>query len=120
MVCLDGDILGKPRDEAEAADMLRRLSGREHEVYTGVTVMRGGDIRCSVERTLVRFRPLTPGEIAAYVATGEPMDKAGAYGVQGKGALLVERLEGDFFNVMGLPVLRLSRMLEYFGISLLS
>ena len=64
VVCLDGDILGKPRDEAEAADMLRRLSGREHEVYTGVTVMRGGDIRCSVERTLVRFRPLTPGEIA--------------------------------------------------------
>lgn len=61
VVCLDGDILGKPRDEAEAADMLRRLSGREHEVYTGVTVMRGGDIRCSVERTLVRFRPLTPG-----------------------------------------------------------
>ena len=119
VVCLDGDILGKPRDEAEAADMLRRLSGREHEVYTGVTVMRGGDIRCSVERTLVRFRPLTPGEIAAYVATGEPMDKAGAYGAQGVASLFVEGITGDFFNVMGLPMCVLGRMLSELGVSLL-
>ena len=119
VVCLDGDILGKPCDEAEAADMLRRLSGREHEVYTGVTVMRGGDIRCSVERTLVRFRPLTPGEIAAYVATGEPMDKAGAYGAQGVASLFVEGITGDFFNVMGLPMCVLGRMLSELGVSLL-
>lgn len=119
VVCLDGDILGKPRDEAEAADMLRRLSGREHEVYTGVTVMCGGDIRCSVERTLVRFRPLTPGEIAAYVATGEPMDKAGAYGAQGVASLFVEGITGDFFNVMGLPMCVLGRMLSELGVSLL-
>ena len=114
VVCLDGDILGKPRDEAEAADMLRRLSGREHEVYTGVTVMRGGDIRCSVERTLVRFRPLTPGEIAAYVATGEPMDKAGAYGIQGGAGAFVEGLDGSFENVMGFPVDDVERMLRAF------
>ena len=119
VVCLDGDILGKPRDEAEATDMLRRLSGREHEVYTGVTVMRGGDIRCSVERRLVRFRPLTPGEIAAYVATGEPMDKAGAYGAQGVASLFVEGITGDFFNVMGLPMCVLGRMLSELGVSLL-
>lgn len=120
IVYLDGAILGKPRDHDDAVRMLTALSGREHIVYTGVAVLRGGELRQAAERTAVRFRPLTSGEIERYIATGEPMDKAGAYGVQGKGALLVERLEGDFFNVMGLPVLRLSRMLEYFGISLLS
>ena len=119
VVCLDGDILGKPHGEEEAADMLRRLSGREHEVFTGVTVMRGADIHCGVERTLVRFRPLTAGEIAAYIATGEPMDKAGAYGAQGVASLFVEGITGDFFNVMGLPMCRLSRMLSELGVSLL-
>lgn len=120
IVYLDGTILGKPKDHNDAVRMLTALSGREHIVYTGVAVLRGGELRQAAERTAVRFRTLTPEEIERYIATGEPMDKAGAYGVQGKGALLVERLEGDFFNVMGLPVLRLSRMLEYFGISLLS
>ena len=92
------------------------LSGRAHTVYTGVTVRRGTFSRTAHEATQVRFRPLTQSEISAYIATGEPMDKAGAYGVQGLGALLVERLDGDFFNVMGLPVLCLSRMLERFGV----
>ena len=119
MVFLDDQRLGKPRDRAHAAEMLSALSGREHTVYTGVAVKRGEKLLVEHEATLVRFRPLTQREIHLYIQTGEPMDKAGAYGVQGKGALLVERLEGDFFNVMGLPVLRLSRMLAQFGIRLL-
>ena len=116
VVAVDGAVLGKPRDPADAARMLSLLSGRAHTVYTGVTVRRGTFSRTAHEATQVRFRPLTQPEISAYIATGEPMDKAGAYGVQGLGALLVERLDGDFFNVMGLPVLRLSRMLERFGV----
>ena len=116
IVYLDGAILGKPKDHDDAVRMLTALSGREHIVYTGVAVLRGGELRQAAERTAVRFRTLTPAEIERYIATGEPMDKAGAYGVQGLGALLVERLDGDFFNVMGLPVLRLSRMLERFGV----
>ena len=119
MVSVDGDILGKPRSEDEARAMLRRLSGREHEVYTGVTVIHAGDIRCAAERTLVRFRAVTGAEIDAYVATGEPMDKAGAYGIQGAASLFVEGITGDYFNVMGLPVCRLGRMLSDMGVSLL-
>ena len=119
IVYLDGAILGKPRDHDDAVRMLTALSGREHIVYTGVAVLRGGELRQAAERTAVRFRPLTSGEIERYIATGEPMDKAGAYGVQGLGALLVERIDGDFFNVMGLPVLLLSRMLAEFGVTLL-
>ena len=119
VVCLDGDILGKPRGAAEAESMLRRLSGREHEVYTGVTVLRGGGERCEAERTAVRFRPLTEREIKAYVATGEPLDKAGAYGAQGLGCLFVKGIEGDFFNVMGLPMCLLGRMLNDLGVKLL-
>ena len=119
VVCLDGDILGKPHSEAEAEEMLSRLSGREHEVYTGVTVMRGGETLCGVERTAVRFRALTAAEIRSYVATGEPMDKAGAYGAQGVASLFVEGITGDFFNVMGLPMCRLGRMLNELGVSLL-
>ena len=119
VVALDGDILGKPRDAAEAAEMLRRLSGRAHEVYTGVTVLGGGRELCCAERTAVRFRALAEEEIAAYVATGEPLDKAGAYGAQGLGALFVEGITGDFFNVMGLPLCRLGRMLNELGVSLL-
>ena len=119
VVAVDGAVLGKPRDPADAARMLSLLSGRAHTVYTGVTVRRGTFSRTAHEATQVRFRPLTQSEISAYIATGEPMDKAGAYGVQGKGALLVERLDGDFFNVMGLPVLRLSQMLLHFGVRLL-
>lgn len=119
VVALDGAVLGKPRSGDEAFAMLSALSGREHHVYTGVTVLLEGRAVTEHEQTAVTFRALEPGEIRGYIATGEPMDKAGAYGVQGRGALLVERLEGDFFNVMGLPVLRLARMLEKFGISLL-
>ena len=119
MVFLDDQRLGKPRDEAHALEMLTALQGRRHTVCTGVTVRQGNRSRTESESTAVIFRPATETELRSYIATGEPMDKAGAYGVQGKGALLVERLEGDFFNVMGLPVLRLSRMLAQFGIRLL-
>lgn len=120
MVFLDDQRLGKPVDEADALRMLTALQGRRHTVRTGVTLRQGDKSLTQSEATDVCFRSASESELLAYIATGEPMDKAGAYGVQGKGALLVERLEGDFFNVMGLPVLRLSRMLEYFGISLLS
>lgn len=119
MVFLDDQRLGKPRDEADALRMLTALQGRRHTVCTGVTVRQGGRSLTESEETGVFFRPASQRELRSYIATGEPMDKAGAYGVQGKGALLVERLEGDFFNVMGLPVLRLSRMLETFGVRLL-
>ena len=119
VVAVDGRVLGKPGDEAEAAEMLAALSGREHTVYTGVTVCRGGETVTEHEATAVRFRPLTGEEIAAYVATGEPMDKAGAYGIQGYGALLIQGISGDYYNVMGLPVCRLSGMLARFGVDCL-
>ena len=119
MVFLDHDRLGKPRDEAHALEMLTALQGRKHTVCTGVTVRQGKRSITESESTAVFFRPASESELRSYIATGEPMDKAGAYGVQGRGALLVERLEGDFFNVMGLPVLRLSRILEKFGVTLL-
>jgi len=112
LVFLDGETLGKPKDENDAKRMLRALSGRCHEVYTGVCVMQGGRKKLAHERTLVRFRALTDGEIDDYVASGEPMDKAGAYGAQGRGAVLVEGIEGDFFNVMGLPACRLYLMMR--------
>ena len=119
MVFLDEARLGKPRDERHALEMLTALQGRHHTVCTGVTVRQGERILTESEATEVFFRPAAESELRAYIRTGEPMDKAGAYGVQGKGALLVEKIDGDFFNVMGLPVLRLSRMLAKFGISLL-
>ena len=118
MVFLDDKRLGKPRDPAEALRMLSALSGREHTVWTGVTVRQGERVSTQAEATAVQFRPLTTQEIRAYIATGEPMDKAGAYGIQGRGALLVEGIRGDYFNVMGLPVLRLARMLRPFGVDL--
>ena len=118
MVFLDDKRLGKPRDEAHALEMLTALQGRRHTVCTGVSVCRGDRRLTESESTGVFFRPASEAELRRYIATGEPMDKAGAYGVQGRGALLVERLGGDFFNVMGLPLLRLARMLEKFGISL--
>ena len=99
--------------------MLKRLSGRDHEVYTGVTVLDGEGELCEAERSVVHFRQLSDEEIRRYIATGEPMDKAGSYGIQGLGSLLVEKIDGDFFNVMGLPLLRLSRMLANFGVKLL-
>ena len=117
MVFLDDARLGKPHDEADALRMLTALQGRRHTVCTGVSVGLGNRLETESEATEVVFRPATEAELRGYIRTGEPMDKAGAYGVQGKGALLVEGLHGDFFNVMGLPVLRLSRMLERFGVS---
>ena len=119
MVFLDHQRLGKPRSEADALRMLTDLQGRHHTVCTGVTVRQGTTVLTESETTHVYFRSATKEELLAYIATGEPMDKAGSYGVQGKGALLVEKLDGDFFNVMGLPVLRLSRMLAHFGVKLL-
>ena len=119
MVFLGDQRLGKPRDEAHALEMLTALQGRHHTVCTGVTVRQGGQSLTEAESTEVVFRPATETELRSYIRTGEPMDKAGAYGVQGKGALLVEGIRGDFYNVMGLPILRLSRMLEKFGVRLL-
>ena len=116
MVFLDDQRLGKPRDEAHALEMLTALQGRRHTVCTGVTVCRGDYRDTQSEETEVFFRPATEQELRAYIRTGEPMDKAGAYGIQGRGALLVEKIHGDFFNVMGLPVLRLSRMLLPLGV----
>ena len=120
VVALDGAILGKPHSREEAAAMLAALSGREHAVYTGVTVLRGDKSVTEHERTAVAFRALTGAEIDAYVSTGEPMDKAGAYGIQGVGALLITGISGDYFNVMGLPVCRLGRVLAEFGVDALS
>ena len=119
MVFLENDRLGKPRDEADALRMLTELAGNRHTVCTGVSVRRGAQEERFAVSTRVFFRPMTDDEIRAYIKTGEPMDKAGAYGVQSRGALFVERIDGDFFNVMGLPVLRLSRMLAQFGVKLL-
>ena len=104
MVCLDGRIFGKPKSEREAADMLRALSGRHHTVYTGYTVICGKEHFTGCEKADVYFRELSDNDIDFYVATGEPMDKAGAYGIQGKGALLVERICGDYYTVVGFPV----------------
>ena len=119
MVFLDDARLGKPTDEADALRMLTALQGRHHTVCTGVTVRQRDHTVTESEETEVICRPATQRELLAYIATGEPMDKAGAYGIQGKGSLLVEGIRGDFFNVMGLPLLRLSRMLEQFGITCL-
>lgn len=115
VVAIDGVVLGKPRDKVHAAQMLSALSGREHTVYTGVAVKRGETLLVEHEATQVRFRPLTEREIDLYIQTGEPMDKAGSYGIQGYGALLVEGIRGDYFNVVGLPICRLGRMLAQVG-----
>jgi septum formation protein len=119
MVFLDDKRLGKPKDEEDALQMLTALQGRHHTVCTGVTVRRGRQVLTEAETTTVRFRALSDASIRAYIATLEPMDKAGAYGIQGRGSLLVEGINGDFFNVMGLPVLRLARMLAAFGVELM-
>ena len=119
MVFLDDQRLGKPVDEADALRMLTDLAGRRHTVCTGVTLRQGQRSLTRAQSTDVYFRPAGREELMAYIRGGEPMDKAGAYGVQGQGALLVERIDGDFFNVMGLPVLLLSRMLAEFGVTLL-
>ena len=111
----DGRVYGKPHSREEAVAMLSALSGNTHQVYTGVAVICGGREICEADRTDVRFRPIPQTEIEAYVNTGEPMDKAGAYGAQGIASVFVESIEGDFFNVMGLPVCLLDAMLKKLG-----
>jgi septum formation protein len=115
-VVIGGELLAKPEDEADARRMLRLLSGRTHTVHTAVAVSRGGAVASAVEDVAVTFRPLSDEEIAAYVATREPMDKAGAYGIQGYGATIVERIDGDYFAVMGLPLRRLVELLARVGV----
>ena len=112
IVVCEGKVLGKPRDEADAADMLRLLSGRDHQVMTGCTVLRGERSVTFTEVTDIHFRSLSDKEIARYVASKEPMDKAGSYGIQGGAALFCERMVGDYYNVMGLPVCRLGQVLK--------
>jgi len=109
---VDGEILGKPRDAEDAARMLRMLAGRTHAVMTGVAVVRGERVEVAAEVTMVEFLPMAEAEIAAYVATGEPMDKAGAYGIQGRAARWIPRIQGCYFNVVGLPVALVSAMIE--------
>ena len=116
VVVINRKVLGKPRDEAEAIHMLSQLSGREHTVITAVAVARGKKLRSAIEEVNVRFRRLHEDEIKAYVATGEPMDKAGAYGIQGYGATIVECIEGDYFAVMGLPLARLTSLMRDLGV----
>jgi septum formation protein len=117
IVVLEGAVFGKPADEDEARAVLAYLQGRTHTVFTGLAVVdvAGGREITDAEATDVTMRPLVSEEINAYVATGEPLDKAGAYAIQGRGALLVERVDGDYFNVVGLPLYRLSKMLASFG-----
>ena len=112
IVVCDGKVLGKPKDEADAVAMLSLLSGRDHQVMTGVTVLRGEQIETFTEVTDIHFRPLTRKEILRYVRSGEPMDKAGAYGIQGGAALFCQKMVGDYYNVMGLPVCRLGQALK--------
>jgi septum formation protein len=116
IVVIDRKILGKPSSAVDAGSMLSLLNGRNHTVITAVAVARGTELKSGVEEVHVKFRKLTEDEIDAYIATGEPMDKAGAYGIQGFGATIVERIEGDYFAVMGLPIVRLVRLLAELGV----
>ena len=116
IVVVDDDVLGKPKNEADAAAMLRRLSGRSHTVMTAVAVALDGTVTSDVVSAGVTFRPLRDDEITDYIRTGEPMDKAGAYGIQGFGATIVDGVDGDYFAVMGLPVNRMIRLLESVGL----
>ena len=119
IVFLEGDILGKPHTPDVAKAYLTRMQGKSHVVFTGVAVLKDGKADVRYCETKVTFAPMTEREIDAYVATGEPLDKAGAYAVQGRGALFVERLEGCYFNVVGLPLRALSRLLSQAGVELL-
>ena len=121
-MAINGKILGKPANEADAAKTLGLLSGNRHEVYTGISVIEAFSGRevCDFEATAVEFRDISDEEIDAYIRTGEPMDKAGAYGIQNLGALFVKRIEGDYFNVVGLPLCRLGMILKKeFGVRLI-
>lgn len=113
IVVCEGRVLGKPHSPREAEEMLTLLSGRDHQVMTGCTIVAGEQAQTFTEITDLHFRPLEPEEIRRYVATGEPMDKAGAYGIQGGAALFCRRMEGDYYNVMGLPVCRLWQQLRH-------
>ncbi len=115
-VVLGGRILGKPADEAEAAAMLAQLSGKRHRVLTAVTVLFRGKLAAALSDTRVEFRRLSPADIEAYVATGEPLDKAGAYGIQGRAAAFVRRIEGSYSGVMGLPLFETAQLLGKMGI----
>lgn len=119
IVVVDGKVLGKPRNEDHAKEMLRSLSGRSHTVMTAFCLWEKGKAVTHVEQTHLRFKPLSEEEIAAYVATGSPMDKAGAYGIQDQASIFVEALEGDYYNVMGLPVCALVKALRKNGIEVL-
>ena len=119
IVVCDEQILGKPRDLAHARQMLELLSGRTHEVLTGLAVRRGEVLESHVERTLVHFRPIGPKELEAYLAAGESLDKAGAYGIQGKASLFCTGISGDYYNVMGLPLCALGELLGRFGVRVL-
>jgi septum formation protein len=116
VVVINRKVLGKPADTDDAARMLRMLSGREHTVITAVAVSRGRKLRSAIEEVRVKFRRLRDDEIDEYIAMGEPMDKAGAYGIQGYGATIVERIEGDYFAVMGLPLVRLVGLMRDVGV----
>ena len=118
IVVVDGSVLGKPVDEEESVFMLKCLQGRAHDVLTGVSVIGKGSLLSGLERTRVNFRALDDETIRAYAATGEGSDKAGAYAIQGKGSLLVASIEGDYFNVVGLPLCRLGLMIEEMGLNL--
>lgn len=117
VVSLDGKILGKPKDEREAAEMLTSLSGRTHTVYSGVCITDGEQTESFVSAAQVEFYPLSKETVRSYIKTGEPFDKAGAYGIQGLGAVLVKKLDGDYFTVMGLPLAESARTLKLFGIA---
>lgn len=119
VVSVDGNIIGKPKDENDAFHILKALSGREHNVFTGYTLCDHETMYTGCEKTAVWFRELTDDEIYRYIKSGEPMDKAGAYGIQEKGAVFVRRIEGDYFNVMGLPISTVcTRAEEIFGVRL--
>lgn len=120
IVVVEDNILGKPSDKEDARHMLKMISGRTHQVYTGITVIKNDSERTQVECTDVHFRPLHEEIISRYIATGEPMDKAGAYAIQGKGSVLIRSIDGCYFNVVGLPVYKLSLVLEEFGIEALT
>lgn len=116
VVAAKGEILGKPHDNADAERMLKLLSGSGHSVFTGVAIISGNKTLSFAEETTVVFYDLTDEEIARYIATGEPLDKAGAYGIQGFGSLLVKEIRGDYYNVMGLPIGRINRELKMLGL----
>lgn len=119
VVEVDGKVLGKPRDPDHARQMLRLLSGRTHHVLTAFCLWRGGVVEAHVEQSEIRFKPLSDGEIDAYVATGSPLDKAGAYGIQEQAAVFVEAITGDYYNVMGLPLCALVKGLRRQGVTVL-